>query len=150
MTGPPVPRLIALLALAAVALVVAGGTSEATGPAVVRLTDRQVSDTGATNGVPGTVEVIRVLLYGSMSKSRAIGRGVLTCTHVGGTERTCSGSYVLPRGTIETAGIVESRLLYTQAIVGGTGLYDNARGSITVIAKQIKPRREILLFRLTG
>jgi len=151
MTGPPVPRLIAVLALAATAaLALAGGTSEATGPADVRLTDRQVMDAGATNGVPGTVEVVRVLLYGSTTKSKAIGRGVLTCVHVGRHERSCSGSYVLPRGTIETAGVLQSRLLYTQAVVGGTGLYDNARGSLTVTAKQLKPRRELLLFRLTG
>jgi hypothetical protein len=149
-TGPRAPRFIALVGLAALALAAAGESSEATGPAVVRLTDRQVSAAGPVEGVVGTVQVIRVLLYGSMSKSRSIGHGVLTCVNVGGTERSCNGSYVLPRGTIETAGVLQSRLLYTQAVVGGTGLYDNARGSLTVTAKNLKPRRELLLFRLTG
>jgi hypothetical protein len=41
-------------------------------------------------------------------------------------------------------------LFYTQSIVGGTGLFDNARGTLTVTAKTLSPRREILLFRLTG
>jgi hypothetical protein len=136
--------------LGAGSLVCAGGSSEATGPAVVRLTDRQVRVEGSARGGIGTVEVVRVALYGSRSRSRPIGRGVVTCVHVGASERSCTGSYVLPRGSIETAGLLESRLLYTQAVVGGTGLYDNARGSLTVIAKQLRPRRELLLFRLTG
>jgi hypothetical protein len=57
---------------------------------------------------------------------------------------------VLPRGSIETAGVLSSRLIYTHAVVGGTGLFDNARGTLTVTAKTLTPRREILLFRLTG
>jgi hypothetical protein len=51
---------------------------------------------------------------------------------------------------ILTAGVLTTRLLYTAAIVGGTGLYDNARGTLTVTAKGLKPRRELLLFRLSG
>ena len=35
---------------------------------------------------------------------------------------------------IETSGLINSRLLYTAAITGGTGLYDNARGTLTVTA----------------
>ncbi len=57
---------------------------------------------------------------------------------------------MLPRGTIETAGLLRTRLFYTHAVVGGTGLFDNARGTVTVTAKSVSPRREILLFRLTG
>jgi hypothetical protein len=51
---------------------------------------------------------------------------------------------------ILTAGVLNTRLLYTAAITGGTGLYDNARGTLTVTAKGLKPRRELLLFRLSG
>jgi hypothetical protein len=132
------------------ALATAAASFEATGPAVVRLTDRQVSDGGGPAGPTGSVEVVRVSLFGSKSKSRPIGRGILTCVRLGETELSCNGSYVLPRGSIETAGFVQSRLLYTQAVVGGTGLYDNARGTLTVTATRVKPRRELLLFRLTG
>jgi hypothetical protein len=149
-TGPGARRLAALVAPAAAALALAGASHEATGPALVRLTDRQVFHGGSTLGSAGTVEVVKVMLYGSGSRAHSIGHGVLTCVHVSGPERSCNGSYVLPRGTIETAGLLRSRLLYTQAVVGGTGLYDNARGSLTVTAKQLKPRRELLLFRLSG
>lgn len=145
------PRLTGLIAVAVAALAAAGGSLEAThGAGVVRLTDRQVSDSGGARGAVGTMEIVRVELFGSGSRSRPIGHGVVACVHVGGAERSCTGSYVLPRGTIETAGVLESRLLYTQAVVGGTGFYESARGSLTVTATALKPRRELLLFRLTG
>jgi len=51
---------------------------------------------------------------------------------------------------IVTAGLVSSRLFYTAAITGGTGLYENARGTLTVTARRLRPRRELLLFRLSG
>jgi hypothetical protein len=124
-------------------------SSEATPPAVVRLTDRQTSETSFGDAVGGGA-IVRVRLFGSRSSSKTIGHGVVTCTNVGLGERSCQGIYVLPRGLILTGGVLKTRLLYTQAIVGGTGLYDNARGTLTVTAKSLSPRREILLFRLTG
>lgn len=147
------PRLAtgALLVAAAVCLVAVGTTAGATGPAVIRLTDVQVSDTsvGADDHV-GSLEVIRQTLYGSGSKTRSIGTAVLTCIDVGARERRCDGAYALPRGTILTGAVVQTRLFYTAAITGGSGLYDNARGTVTVTETRLKPRREILLFRLSG
>ena len=40
--------------------------------------------------------------------------------------------------------------VYELAVLGGTRLYGNARGTLTVIRTKRKPRRQILLFRLTG
>lgn len=127
-------------------------THEATGPAVVRLTDRQLDIHRYSNGNGGTgdVEIARFTLYGASSTTRPIGHAVLSCTFVSRTERSCTGTYVVPRGMILTAGVLKTRLLYTAAITGGTGLYDNARGTLTVTAKGLKPRRELLLFRLSG
>jgi hypothetical protein len=122
---------------------------EATGPAVVRLTDLQtsMSSTPGNNHGLGAVEIATLKLFGG---SRTIGKGVLTCMVVSKTQRSCLGSYLLPRGMIETSGLINSRLLYTAAITGGTGLYDNARGTLTVTARGLQPRRELLLFRLSG
>ena len=142
-----------LLLVGALAFVIAAvgwaaeRTQEATGPAVVRLTDLQQSLAIHGDGVGG-VQIASLRLFGS--SAHAVGQGVLTCMTVSKTQRSCLGSYVLPRGMIETSGLLNSRLLYTAAITGGTGLYDNARGTLTVTAKQIRPRREILLFRLSG
>jgi hypothetical protein len=123
---------------------------ESTPKAVVRLTDQQQHLSRFGDDAPGGGVIARLTLYGSKSPTRPIGHAVVTCLDVGSGEQTCDGSYVLPKGTLETAGILRTRLFYTQAIVGGTGLYDNARGTLTVTAKALSPRREILLFRLTG
>jgi len=128
-------------------------THEATGPgAVTRLTDRQLDmhRYSAGNSGAGDVEIANLTLYGSSSATRPIGHAVLSCTFVSRSERSCDGTYVLPRGMIITGGVLKTRLLYTAAITGGTGLYNNARGTLTVTAKGLKPRREFLLFRLSG
>jgi hypothetical protein len=138
-----------LVAVSSAALA-ADRSVSSTGKAVVRLTDRQMSITHFGSDSVGGGEVARLTLYGSTSTTRPIGHAVLTCMDVGSGEQSCNGSYVLPKGTLETAGVLRSRLFYTHAVVGGTGLYDNARGTLTVTAKALRPRREILLFRLTG
>jgi hypothetical protein len=125
-------------------------SADSTGKAVVRLTDRQLGVTRFGGDAVGGGEVARMTLFGSTSTTRPIGHAVITCMDVGSGEQSCQGSYVLPKGTLETAGILRTRLFYTQAVVGGTGLFDNARGTLTVTAKALRPRREILLFRLTG
>ena len=127
-------------------------THEATGPATVRLNDRQLTlkRIDAGDGGFGDVEIARFTLYAPDNSSRPIGHAILSCTFVSKTERSCNGTYVVPPGMILTAGVLTTRLLYTAAIVGGTGLYNNARGTLTVTAKGLKPRREFLLFRLSG
>jgi len=125
-------------------------STQSTGKAVVRLTDRQVRLSHFGGDAVGSGDIARMTLFGSSSATRPIGHAVVTCTDVGAGEQTCQGSYVLPKGTLETAGVLRTRLFYTQAIVGGTGLFDDARGTLTVTAKHLSPRREILLFRLTG
>jgi hypothetical protein len=125
---------------------------ESTGPATVRLTDRQLTlkRVSAGDSGMGDVEIARFTLFAPDSATRPIGHAVLSCTFVSRTERSCNGAYVVPRGMILTSGLLTTRLLYSAAIIGGTGLYDNARGTLTVTAKGLKPRRELLLFRLSG
>jgi hypothetical protein len=138
-----------ILAVGSAALA-ADRSVESTGKAVVRLTDKQIRITNFGGDATGGGYIARMTLYGSSSATRPIGHAVITCMHVGSGEQTCQGSYALPRGTLETSGILRTRLFYTQAIIGGTGLFDNARGTLTVTARNLSPRREILLFRLTG
>jgi hypothetical protein len=130
--------------------VAANRSADSTGKAVVRLTDKQVNITHVGGDAVGSSVIARMTLFGSSSATRPIGHAVVRCVDVGSSEQTCDGSYILPKGTLETAGILRTRLFYTQAVVGGTGLFDNARGTLTVTAKNLSPRREILLFRLTG
>jgi hypothetical protein len=58
--------------------------------------------------------------------------------------------YELPKGELVTTGEIGNRLIFELAVVGGTELYDNARGSVVVTTTSLKPRREVLVFRLPG
>jgi hypothetical protein len=64
--------------------------------------------------------------------------------------RVCDGALELPRGDIVVGGSIRHRMLYELAVLGGTGLYDNARGTLTVTRIGMKPTRELLLIRLAG
>ena len=45
-------------------------------------------------------------------------------------------------------GSILYRQFYDLAVLGGTGLYDNARGTLTVTRTHRKPVRNLLVFRL--
>lgn len=136
-----------------IALAATGGAGGATGPAMIRITDVQVADRSVAppgGGRAGTVETIRQLLYNPSRTKSSIGRSLLVCTSSDARDRICTGSYILPRGSLVVTGSLQSRLLYEVPVVGGTGLYDNARGTLTVTASHLRPRHEVLVFRLVG
>jgi hypothetical protein len=126
-----------------------------TGPAQIRITDVQMSyallrGRRGSHGA-GSIELVKQSLYNPSLSSKPIGRATLMCTYFDAHDRACSGTYFLPKGALVVTGAIQSRLLYQIAVVGGTGLYDNARGTLTVTSTGLRPkRREVLLFRLTG
>jgi len=143
---------LGLAVVPVVALSASSGTAS-TGPAQIRITDLQVSYRvvrPASGGIPGSTEIIRQRLYNPTISEAPIGRATLMCTFADRRERLCTGTYVLPKGEITVTGAIQSRLLYEIPIVGGTRLFDNARGSLTVTSTHLRPRREVLVFRLTG
>ena len=141
----------AVVLAAAIVVATANG---ATGPAQIRITDVETSYAhvpSANGGVPGSMEVIRQRLYNPALSRSPIGSSSLLCTFLDARARTCTGTYVLPKGTLVVDGAISSRLLYEIPIVGGTGLFDNARGTLTVTSTNLRPRRrEVLVFRLSG
>lgn len=141
-------------AAAAAAAVVVGAANGSTPPAQIRITDVQASYRllPAAGGIKaGAEEIVRQRLYNPRLSGKQIGHADLLCTYLDAQARTCTGTYALPRGSLVVEGVIQSRLLYEIAVVGGTGLYDNARGSLTVTSTAVRPvRREVLLFRLTG
>lgn len=146
-------KCLAGAALVALAML-AGGAVAATGPSTVRITDVEVQmhpvDGGGPGMGPGDMEIVRVRLYNPSIRSQPIGRGDLLCTYVDGKNRQCSGTYSLPRGKLVVSGLLSTRLLYELAVVGGTGIYDDARGSLTATTTTFRPRHEVLVFRLSG
>jgi hypothetical protein len=97
---------------------------------------------------PGDLEFISQALYSRQGSGSVIGRADIVCTFLGGTKRSCSATYLLPRGRIVTDGVIADRLVYEHAITGGTELYDNARGTLMVTTTGRRPRRQVLFFRL--
>jgi hypothetical protein len=145
--------LAATLVAAATTTLVAASSGASTGPAQVRISDLQIGRRlvkPAGGGIAGAIELVRQRLYKPGVTNKPIGRSDVVCTYLDDRERSCTGTYFLPKGSLIVAGALETRLLYEIAIVGGTGLFDNARGTLTVTSTHLSPRREVLLFRLTG
>lgn len=142
----------AIGAIAAVAVTTAHGSI---GPSQIRITDVQTSYSlvpgrAGTHGA-GSVELVKQRLYNPSVSAKPIGRSTMLCTYFDLRDRSCTGTYFLPKGSLVVAGTIETRLLYEIAVVGGTGLFDNARGTLTVTSTGLRPkRREVLIFRLTG
>ena len=131
------------------------GWSEAgTGKATIRITDRELAasriDLGARGISPGDEEIVRTRLL-ERGTGKTIGRSELVCTFVdSGRSRVCRGTYILPKGKLVVGGSLLYRQFYELAVTGGTGLYDNARGTLTVTRTGRKPIRNQVVFRLVG
>jgi hypothetical protein len=148
-----------LLAGVLVGLVVAspweGSSAAATGPATIRITNVEDTvvrvDVGTKGKSPGDMEIIRQRLYNTRLTTRSIGRSELLCTFVDRRRsRVCRGTFFLPKGKIVVGGSLLYRQFYELAVLGGTGLYDNARGSLVVTRMGVHPVRDRMVFRLVG
>ena len=150
-------RTIVAFVLGALAAGAAWGgwnSTAATGPAQIRITNQQVGftrvDVGPRGRSPGDMEIVHQLLYSRRITSRSIGHSEFLCTYTVGINRTCQGTFFLPKGKLFVGGILRFRQLYQLAVLGGTGLFDNARGTLTVTRISARPPRDIVLFRLVG
>ena len=132
-----------------------GGSSAATGPATIRITNSEISvtrvDVGATGKSPGDMEVVRQLLFNRRVTQKSIGTSDLVCTFIDSRRsRVCRGTYQLPKGRLVVGGSILYRQFYELAVLGGTGIYDNARGSLVVTRMGVRPVRDLAVFRLVG
>jgi predicted secreted Zn-dependent protease len=149
-------RQVATLCAAGGLLVVAlavPGAQALDKPGTISVTDQELRhahiDIGVKGPSVGDLDVYTSLIYNKRITPRAIGRGTMSCLAVSLSAQNCSATYMLPRGEIVTEGVIGSRLIYQLAVVGGTGLYNNVRGSLTVTSLHRKrPTRELLVFRL--
>ena len=109
-------------------------------------------------GAAGDAHVLEALEKGSVNlfeseqlarlTPKALGHSDIVCTNTGTGSMSCTGTYFLPKGEIVVGGVIGSRLFHTLAVQGGTGLYSNARGTLTVTSLGGKPAKELLVFRL--
>ncbi len=144
-------QLVAAAALLAVAAP-ASGTRALDTPGNIRITDRLVRHTHVDEGKrgpgAGDLDFYRQLLFNHGITASPIGHSDLTCVNTGTGSSNCTGTYFLPRGKIMVGGVIASRLFYEIAVFGGTGIYDNVRGTLTVTYLGGSPAHEFLLFRL--
>jgi hypothetical protein len=121
-------------------------------PGTVRVTTRAVKqqfvDRPPLGRGAGDLLVKRLLLYNKGIRPRAIGHGDIVCTYTTRYSRQCDGTYTLPRGKIVASGSYTFGQFHELAVVGGTGIYDNVRGSLTVTLLARSPERDLLVFRL--
>jgi hypothetical protein len=154
---PSTSRLLAVAALlAGVAVCGSLKSNAATGPEFIRITDRQFAytriDAGVRGRSPGDQEIIFDKLFNRRITPKSIGSARFICTFTARRTRICTATFSLPKGELVATGTVRFREFYDMAIVGGTGLYNDARGTLTIIRTTHRPRpiRELLYFRLAG
>lgn len=151
-------RGIAALVGAGCLVLVLGGAAQradaVTGPARIGITNEEKRfyrvDNGPAGRSPGDQEISWQSLYNKRITPRAIGHSEMICTYLFGPSRQCRVTYFLPRGTLVAGGPMRFRQLYQFAVLGGTGLFNNARGSLTVTRLQRRPRQERVVIRLVG
>jgi hypothetical protein len=130
---------IAVLASMGLVLVLSAAAPAAvtlTGPGTIKITDRLVKFTHVggvkAEGGAGGIGFYRQSLFNVRLTKTPIGHADITCINTGTGSMNCDGTYFLPKGKIMVEGVIGSRLFYELAVVGGTGLYANARGSVTI------------------
>lgn len=157
-------RRFAFMLLLAVALAVPGffyawngsawSSAAVTGPATIRITSREISrvrvDLGRPGRGAGDTEIVRQNLFNRRIRPKPIGYSEFVCTLTTATTRACTVTIFLPKGRLVAGGSIQYQDLYELAVLGGTRLYDNARGTMTVIRTTRKPRRHIFVLRLAG
>ena len=151
-------KLMIALAVLGLALVTGAITrdSSALSPpgGTIRITARdldvEVDNRGPARRSTGDVLLIRQLLYNKGITKQAIGRSDVVCTYTGSRDRQCNGTYFLPKGKIVVSGSMRWRGYFKLAVVGGTDLYNNVRGSVSGFRYSRSPRRELLVFRLVA
>lgn len=144
------------LGLVGIGVLVAGmaglgsGAAAEPRPSVIRITAEEVSGRRVEYGPHGAghVEILWQALYNRRLTQKPIGHVQSLCTTLTGGTRNCIATYLLPHGKLVVAGESGSGRAYELPVVGGTDLYDGARGSLSAQITAIRPRDETLSFRL--
>ena|SRR5436190_4385674 len=142
--------LVVAFAIALVSAITASGSPALSGPGTIRVTSTLAKhthvDLGTSGPGAGDVDFYRERIYNKRITPHPIGHSDVTCTSTGTGSSSCLGTYLLPKGKLVVGGVIASHRAYVLAVLGGTGLYDNARGSLTV--HPINKRESEVLFKL--
>jgi hypothetical protein len=150
-------RPLALAGLGSLLLAVGGAAhlaEAAVGPSRIPITNQAKRfvfvDVGRRGRSPGDQEISWYALHNRRITPRAIGHSEMVCTFTFPPSRHCRVTYFMPKGRLVAGGDMRFRQLYQLAVLGGTGLYDNARGTLTVRRIKRRPLQERVVFKLVG
>src|SRR5829696_5911223 len=115
---------------------------------VATLSSRQSVDVGGAGRSPGDLVVElsglrRAADQTDVAVGGPVGANTVATTRLAGNVGNVVSTAVVPGGTITAGGVSTGRQL---AVLGGTGDYANARGSLVV--KRLDARRSLLVFTL--
>lgn len=122
-------RIATLTALAAIVLIPSGSATQGEpnlqpGPATINVTTRLTTTTGGTRVYD---------LFNRPSYRNRIGTAILACVKLAPSVYACHEYLRLTRGQIIAEGVISGSGFYRLAVTGGTGYYDNAGGTMTVV-----------------
>ena len=136
-------NLTVIAALLAASLATAG-TATAAAPASLRMSAHHqvpgTTDVNIDNGTPGTLDVgdgwAETDLLTRPRDGRQVGRAALSCTilivdHGDPALEQCLGAADVPGGSLMFYGLLRGPRS-TLAVIGGTGRYRHARGTLTL------------------
>jgi hypothetical protein len=144
--------MLVVAALAVVALLLFHNveSSALTRPGTVRVTSRALYSKPTSAGLLTVFAV-----YNRSYRQTPIGHAAQICAPIGGrgplpaATRYCWATYTVGNNSIVIHGVSRSQTFYQIAIAGGTGIYRDVGGTLTVIRYARAPVREQLYFRLT-
>jgi hypothetical protein len=134
-------------AAVAASLLVAGASGQASGGVTFHLVEKSVAfhfqdnpPLGGQNHLPSQGDALQIKSLLLTRSMKPAGTLVANCTITsGGThgQGTCLGTFILKGGQLQlatTIGLGNSRVMRI-AVIGGTGSYEGARGSVTAISR---------------
>lgn len=138
-----IDKLTMLVAVAAAALVgLAGSPTSAGSVRGAVVITAQIQNREERDGMKVAVKTLKD------KHGDTIGWGNTVCFDLGISSVQCVGTFVLPKGKIMVAGTRHSQQYFVFAIVGGTGIYTGAGGTLVGNLISEFPRTERLVFEL--
>jgi hypothetical protein len=148
----PSQMFVAAAAVALVTAVTAAGAPVLTGPGTIQVTSKLAKQTHVDQGKrgpsAGDVDFYREVIFNKKITPNPIGHSDVSCTSTGTGSMHCNGTFLMPKGKLVVGGVIASRRTYVLAVLGGTGLYDNVRGTLTVSPLGKSANQWAVLFKL--
>jgi hypothetical protein len=119
--------------------VLAGSSGAAAGVASLRVYERPGPTRVVHHGAHGVRATGDVVIFENPVFDRQgtrIGTDTGVCTVLNKTQSMCETTLLLPKGQIVTHGLQTAKTSFDVAVIGGTGFYAGARGTMT--ARPIK------------